>query len=180
MTAKNNESGSINTNDTNTAPALPNADSLTASAPKPSRSNWCPGSTASEVSASGAPRKTDGMMLRNVWVSEAETIVAAIHSGDKPNSSSHGAKAAKMKANVLVCIPGISPLITPSKNPATILNMSRLRFMSEFLYYRCKCFWLMLGLWLFLCSLLLPFGILKPGIMDINFLIKHHNPFGSC
>ena len=59
---KNKERGSTKRRDAATEPALPRAESRTASAPAPSRSSLCPGRTARAVSPSGAPRNTEGTM----------------------------------------------------------------------------------------------------------------------
>ena len=62
--------------DSMTAQALPSAAILTASCPFPSRQSIWDGSTDSAVSGSGIPRKVLGMLSRNVWVINAENIVA--------------------------------------------------------------------------------------------------------
>ena len=59
---------------TGIANRLPYAESLTASYPFPSSSNWWPGRTERAVSSSGAPRNIEGIKSINVWVIDIATI----------------------------------------------------------------------------------------------------------
>ena len=52
----------------NNASKLPMTVSFTASKPFPSNKSLCPGNTPNAMSASGAPRKIDGIESTKVWV----------------------------------------------------------------------------------------------------------------
>jgi uncharacterized membrane protein (UPF0136 family) len=56
-------------------------------------------------------------------------MIAAIHKGESPDSASQGLKAARIKAKVLVCIPGTRPLTMPSRKPIIVETISILRSM---------------------------------------------------
>ncbi len=67
MVPKKREKGTTKSRDATTEPALPSAERRTASAPAPSRRSLCPGRTASAVSPSGAPKKTEGIISWSVF-----------------------------------------------------------------------------------------------------------------
>ena len=62
----------------NIDPALPRAESRTASMPRPSSMSLWPGRTVRAVSESGAPRKMAGMASKNVWEMLAARMMEAI------------------------------------------------------------------------------------------------------
>ena len=61
-----------------TAPALPRAESRTASMPRPSSISLWPGRTVRATSESGAPRKMAGMASKKVWEMLAARMMLAI------------------------------------------------------------------------------------------------------
>ena len=81
---------------------LPKADSFIASIPFPVRSISCMGSIARALSASGAPRKTEGIISRKVWVTAFVTIMSVMDSGENPSLRRKGVMDARIRANVLV------------------------------------------------------------------------------
>jgi len=82
-------------------PALPRAESRTASTPRPSCISLWPGRTDRAVSVSGAPRKTAGMASKNVWEMLAERIMLATWKGDSPQARSCGERARSIAAKLL-------------------------------------------------------------------------------
>ncbi|MPN49900.1 hypothetical protein SDC9_197524 [bioreactor metagenome] len=101
--------------DATTDPALPRADRRTASAPEPSSKSLCPGRTASAVSASGAPKNTEGITSWKVCDIAFESIITAMYKGATPLSARTGEKATSASAKLFECIPGNSPEIMPRK-----------------------------------------------------------------
>ena len=93
----------------------------TASWPRPSLSNWCPGRIESIVSSSGAPRKIAGMKSINVWVIDMATIKTtrargAIVEEVKENKSKEATRFMWMPGERPVNVPEI----TPSSNAMVI------------------------------------------------------------
>ena len=68
-----------------------------------------PGSTASAVPASGAPRHAEGMMFRTVCVIEFARIIAAMWIFENPRSESGGENASRISAKLFVCMPRDEP-----------------------------------------------------------------------
>ena len=99
---------------------LKNKKSLEVSNPDPD-----PISTASAVPASGAPGYTAGMMFRKVCVVEFVRIIAAMRIFENPRSESDGESASRIGVKLFVCMPGMSPEITPSVKPISIESISR-------------------------------------------------------
>ena len=79
-----------------------------------------PGSTASAVPASGAPRYTAGMMFWKVCVIAFARIIAAMWRFENPRSESGGESASRISAKLFVWMQGVSPDITPSAKPISI------------------------------------------------------------
>lgn len=112
----------------NTAPKLPNAESETASYPFPSSNKLCAGRTLNAVSGSGAPKNVLGIQSWNVWERLQEIIKIPIkrkiNSFEKPKSKIKPNKEtntpdndSKIRAMLLTCNPGRSPVRIPVKTP---------------------------------------------------------------
>ena len=98
--------------------ALPRADILTASSPRPSRQRECAGRTASDVSASGMPRNVPGTQSTNVCVTSAANIADAMTTGS--NQASRSAWSERRRpAMVFAWMPGTRPLMAPQPMPMT-------------------------------------------------------------
>ena len=78
----------------------------------------------SAVSASGAPRKTAGIVSKNVWVIAMDIINTEIIKGDVISNKN----AEKLRTNSEIkftWIPGVRPVIIPAKHPNSIaINIS--------------------------------------------------------
>ncbi len=93
--------------------------SFTASNPFPSNNNLCPGNTPMAISASGAPRKIEGMESRNVCVTAIDIIKTAKTKGSvKPKR--YADKDSRIKDIRFTWIPGIKPVMIPAKTPNRI------------------------------------------------------------
>lgn len=98
------------------APTPPTTVSFIASYPLPSMSSLWPGRTERAVPSSGAPRKIDGMKLKNISLIAVETIRTARWYGcrarKRENERIRGIR-------VFTCMPGIRPANKPIKIPRT-------------------------------------------------------------
>jgi hypothetical protein len=102
-----------------TPAALPRADIRTASSPRPSRQRACAGRTASDVSASGMPRKVLGTLSRNVCVTRVENIAEATTTGSNQASRSAWSER-RTPAMVFAWMPGTRPLTAPQPMPMMV------------------------------------------------------------
>ncbi|OPX67084.1 MAG: hypothetical protein A4E36_01759 [Methanoregulaceae archaeon PtaB.Bin009] len=99
--------------------ALPSAEILTASSPRPSMQRAWAGRTARAVSASGMPRNVLGTASMKQWVTSAEKRAAARKNGPKRGRRT-ARDASMIAASVLTWIPGRSPERSPSATPAAV------------------------------------------------------------
>ena len=89
---------------------------ITASCALPFFNIWCPGKTERKLSSSGAPRKTDGMKSKNVWVIAREVMkTTKTISGIAEKFAKRDIKITAMR---FICIPGINPVMVPKTVPA--------------------------------------------------------------
>ena len=83
---------------------------------------WCPGKTERKVSSSGAPRNTDGIKSRKVWVIAIDVInTTKAITGIKSNAVRLDIKITAIK---FMWIPGIRPVNVPMRHPSNKARIS--------------------------------------------------------
>lgn len=119
------------------AKKLPIKVSITASYPRPSKSILCPGKTERAVSASGAPKKIDGIVSRKLWVMDIDIMNTAIIIGDVMFSK-YADRLKTIKEMRFMWTPGINPVKIPKRHPrkiAIIISMNMLCHFDLISYY---------------------------------------------
>jgi len=90
--------------------------SKTASTPFPCKSNLCPGRILNAVSASGAPRNTEGIVSKNVCVTAIAIIIMLTNIGELYCINVPDILNKRMAIR-LTCTPGINPVTIPNPMP---------------------------------------------------------------
>lgn len=106
---------------------------ITASFPFPWISISCPGRTERNDSSSVAPVRIEGIKSRIVWVIAKETINETRESVER--NEKEVIFAIRRAVIVLMCIPGVMPVIIPKIIPANIARIISNTYFEEFVIF---------------------------------------------